>query len=107
MSSLTEQEKDEVIRLWIKNSLNPSYLFTMFKRLGIIKRNEEDFDRLIKFYEKVFPDLFKQFEDINRKMNESSQEEKEEPSDEEIYGKFESDLRDLNNKKIKNNINEN
>lgn len=99
MSNLTaEQERDEVIRLWIKNSLNPSYLFTMFNRLNIIKRNKNDFDRLIKSYEKVFPDLFKQFEDINRKMNEPSQQTKEEHSDEEIYGKFESDLQDWNNK---------
>jgi hypothetical protein len=85
MSSLTEQEKDEVIRLWIKNSINPSYLFTIFKKLNVIKRNENDFDRLIKSYEKVFPDLYKQFEDINRKMNEPDKEELEDYDSEGYY----------------------
>lgn len=59
-----------------------------FKRLNIIKRH--DFDKLIKSYEKIFPELFKQFEDINRKMNESEQKEEKEKerSEEEIYGEF-------------------
>jgi predicted transcriptional regulator len=84
MSSLTEQEKDEVIRLWIKNSLNPSYLFTIFKKLNIIKRYENEFDRLINEYSQVFPDLYKQFEYINRRMNEPQIER----SEDEIYGEF-------------------
>lgn len=81
MQNITDPEKDEVLRLWLKNSINPSYLFTIFKKLNVIKRNEHDFERLIKSYEKVFPDLFKQFVDINKKMNEPESER----SEEEIY----------------------
>ena len=70
----------EDIISWLKNSINPSYLFTLFKKLNIISRN--DFETLIKSYEQIFPYLLKQFEDINRKMNEPASEER---SEEEIY----------------------
>jgi hypothetical protein len=96
MDALSAQEKDEVIRSWVKSAVNPLYLLMQFKRLNIVKRY--DFDKLIKSYSQVFPDLYKQFEDINKKMNESQTER----SDEEIYGEFESGLQDKRNKdKIK------
>lgn len=99
MSALSEQEKDEVIRLWVKNAVNPLYLLMQFKRLNIIKRH--DFEKLIKSYEKVFPDLYKQFEDINRKMNNEPEKER---TDEEIYGEFESGLQEYFDRRNKNKI---
>jgi hypothetical protein len=102
MSNLTEQEKDEVIRLWIKNSINPSYLFTIFKKLNVIKGNENDFDKLIKSYEKLFPDMYRQFEDINKRMNEPSVIT--ERSEEEIYGEYDRGLKDYEDRRNKNKI---
>jgi predicted transcriptional regulator len=100
MSSLTEREKDDVIRLWINNSINPDYLFKIFKKLNIITRDDTDFDRLIKSYAEVFPDLYNKFESINKRMNEPQTER----SDEEIYSEDKTgylDSLDRKNKKIK------
>jgi Fe2+ or Zn2+ uptake regulation protein len=89
----------EDIISWLKNSINPSYLFTLFKKLNIISRN--DFDRLIKSYEKVFPDLFKQFENINKRMTEPTESER---SEKEIYNEFEGGLPEYYNRRKKNKI---
>jgi len=80
MSALSVQEKDEVIRSWVKSAVNPLYLLMQFKRLNIVKRH--DFEKLIKSYSQIFPDLYKQFEGINKRMNEPQKNR----SDEEIYG---------------------
>lgn len=78
-NNITDNNDNEDVILWLKNSINPSYLYTLFKKLNIITRN--DFEHLTKQYEKVFPDLYKQFEDFNKKMNEPQRER----SEEEIY----------------------
>jgi hypothetical protein len=95
----TNTNNNEDITSWLKNSINPSYLFTLFKKLNIITRN--DFETLIKSYSQIFPDLYKQFESINRKMNEPQKER----SEEEIYGEFESGKQDSLDRKQKNKIN--
>jgi hypothetical protein len=77
MSSLTEQEKNEVIGSWIKNSINPYYLFTIFKRLNIIKNDSNNFDKLMSSYAEVFPYLYNNFESINKRMNEPQTEKPE------------------------------
>lgn len=99
MSALTAQEKDEVIRSWIKSAVNPLYLLMQFKRLNIVKRH--DFDKLIKSYSQIFPDLYKQFEGINRRMNEPQQTER---SDEEIYGEDKTGYLDSLDRRNKNKI---
>jgi hypothetical protein len=95
MDALSKQEKDEVVRSWIKSAVNPLYLLMQFKRLNIVKRH--DFDRLIKSYSQIFPDLYKQFEDINRRMNEPQKER----SEEEIYAELDSGYYDNLDRKKK------
>jgi hypothetical protein len=92
MSSLSKQEKDEVIRSWVKSAVNPLYLLMQFKRLNIVKGH--DFDKLIKSYSQIFPELYNEFERINRGMNEPQIER----SEDEIYGEYIDSL-DRKNKK--------
>jgi prefoldin subunit 5 len=73
-------------------------LFTIFKKLNIIKKNETDYDKLIKSYSQIFPELYTKIENINKRINEP--QEQIDRSDDEIYNEPDSGLQDYH-KRIK------
>jgi hypothetical protein len=95
MDALSKQEKDEVVKSWVKSSVNPLYLLMQFKRLHIVKRH--DFEKLIKSYSQIFPDLYSKFEGINKRMNEPQIER----SEDEIYDEIESGLTEYHDRRKK------